>query len=168
MGVDEKYDNNYRIFSLKTKRYIVTNNVVFYENLEQETQSSKLTRDSLLTIIQLKAFLNLSQDQTLALDQVIYDNRHILYDDWTPLDDESALPHPMDTLSDPVQRGKMNWDYKQLKASVFAHVDAENAHNAMESDEFDSDISERTRKDIMDYAYTAHEDRIPATYQEAT
>jgi hypothetical protein len=74
----------------------------------------------------------------------------------------------MDTLLDPVQRGKMNWDYKQLKASVFAHVDAERAHSAMESDEFDPDISERRRNDIMDYAYKAHEDRIPVTYHEAT
>ena len=113
MGVDEKYGNSYRIFSLKTKKYVVTNNVVFNENLEQEMKDSKLTRDSLLTIIQLRAFLNFSQDQMLALDQVIQDNRHLLYDDWYPLDDASSLPHPMDILQDPEQKGKMNWEYKQ-------------------------------------------------------
>jgi len=82
MGVDRSTPGAWRVLNLRTKRMVTTNHMIANENLQSSLPSQKLTRESLLTLLQLHSYYQLSIAQRLAIEQLAADNNHLLHDDW--------------------------------------------------------------------------------------
>jgi hypothetical protein len=82
MGLDPKVPGAWRVLNLRTNRYTTTNHMVANENLQSSLPPQKLTRESLLTLLQLHSYHPLSPSQLIAIEQLAADNKHLLYDDW--------------------------------------------------------------------------------------
>jgi len=82
VGLSKDTPGCWRVLNLRTKQYVDTNHMIANENMQTSLPPQKLTRDSLLTLLQLHAFYPLSIAQQIAIDQLAADNKHLLHDDW--------------------------------------------------------------------------------------
>ena len=100
MGVDPSTPGAWRVLNLRTRKYVITNQMIANENLQSSLPPQKLTRESLLTLLQLHTYYPLSVAQNIAIEQLTTDNKHLLHDDWyfdyQELNPQNPLDHILD------------------------------------------------------------------------
>ena len=168
MGVDPSVPGTWRVLNLKTKKFVNTQNMLANENLLTSVAPQKVTRESLLSLIQLKAFSILTPQQIIAIDEMVEDNKHLLYQDWYFSPDEFDPVHPLDRLMSKT-------DYKRNKEAALRHSDVsasmipDDSDDEQEVDMATAHLAEvRRRGDIIEeFAMKADID-VPTTYIKAT
>jgi hypothetical protein len=116
LGFDLKVPDAWRVLSFKTKAFQQTIHMVANENLEASAPSQHFTRESLLTLLHLRKHMPLTSHQTIAFEQILSDNSHLLYEEWYFTQAEFDQRHPIDIALE-TQR------YKQLKKEVLSSPD---------------------------------------------
>jgi hypothetical protein len=93
MGFDEKVPGSWRVLSFRSKIFQNTRNMVANENLQASAAPQNFSRESLLTLLHMRQHIPLTGDQVIAFDQVVSDNRHLLYEEWYFSQDEFDPRH---------------------------------------------------------------------------
>jgi hypothetical protein len=146
--------------------------MVANENLQSSLPTQSLTKESLLTLLQMHTFYNLSISQRLAIEQISNDNKHLLHDDWYFDYDELNQQFPLERLLEQHRKAR----YEALKNQALPHVAT--SDSSLFSDEafFTEDdpaldpllLSPKSIHKILDYALLSEDYMTPETYQQAT
>jgi len=173
MGLDPSSPGCWRVLNLRTKKYVSTNNMIANENLQSSLPSQNLTKESLLTLLQLHSFFPLSISQSLAIEQLSSDNKHLLHDDWY-FDYAEHDPHlPLDRLIEQHRQAR----YQALKHQALPHVPTSDSslftdEAFLSEDNLDFDdpslLPSKTIQKILDFALLTEDFDTPDTYQQAT
>ena len=165
MGVDPSTPGAWRVLNLRTRKYVTTNQMIANENLQSSLPPQKLTRESLLTLLQLHTYYPLSIAQNLAIEQLTTDNKHLLHDDWY-FDYQELNPHapnPLETLLDRHRQSR----YAALKQQVLPNV-PNTSHSLLAEESEDPHLFNPNYMDnILHYALSAEEIATPNSYNEA-
>ena len=172
MGFDPSSPDCWRVLNLQTKKYVNTNNMVANENLQSSLPPQNLTKESLLTLLQLHTFYPLSISQNIAIEELTNDNKHLLHDDWNFDYAENTSHDTLETIIDQHRKAR----YEALKNRALPHVSSSNS--ALFSDEAflcDDDpgldpllLSPKSIHKILDFAMLSEDYSTPETYQQAT
>ena len=172
MGLAHDSPGCWRVLNLRTKRYVNTNNMVANENLHSSLPSQSLTRESLLSLLQLHSFFPLSIAQNLAIEQLTNDNKHLLHDEWHFDYHEYDPQYPLERIIAQHRQAR----YEAMKKTALPHVASSNS--ALYSDEAflcDDDIDldplllpPKTIEKILDFALLSEDFQTPETYKQAT